>query len=81
MPYIKPVSAEDAEGDLLDVYIQHEIDEGIIFAPYEVLTRNGPALKTLVDFQHAIRFKDSPLSRLQREMIATLTSGATGCVF
>ncbi|MEZ4572008.1 MAG: carboxymuconolactone decarboxylase family protein [Thermomicrobiales bacterium] len=46
-----------------------------------MLTNNGPALKTLVDFQDAIRFRESPLTRLQREMIATLTSGATGCVF
>ncbi|MEZ4521183.1 MAG: hypothetical protein R3A46_06020 [Thermomicrobiales bacterium] len=81
MPHIKTVASEDAEGDLLDVYIAHEIDEGVIFAPYEVLTNNGPALKTLVDFQDAIRFRESPLTRLQREMIATLTSGATGCVF
>ena len=81
MPYVKPIPAEDASGDLLDVYINHEIDEGVIFAPYEVLTRNGPALKRLADFQGALRFGDSPLTRLQREMIATLTSGATGCVF
>lgn len=81
MPYIQTVPSENAEGDLLDVYIAHEIDEGVIFPPYEVLTNNGPALKGLVDFQQAVRFGDSPLSRLQREMIATLTSGATGCVF
>ncbi len=81
MPHIKPVGSEDAHGDLLDVYVAHEIDAGVIFPPYEVMTNNGPALKTLVDFQQAVRFGDSPLSRLQREMIATLTSGATGCVF
>ncbi len=81
MPYISTVASEDAEGDLLDVYIAHEIDQGVIFAPYEVLTNNGPALKALTEFQHAVRFGESPLSRFQREMIATLTSGATGCVF
>ena len=81
VPYIKTVPSEEAEGDLLDVYIAHEIDQGVIFPPYEVLTNNGPALKTLVEFQRAIRFGDSPLTRLQREMIATLTSGATDCVF
>lgn len=81
MPYIKTVPSEDAQGDLLDVYVAHEIDSGVIFPPYEVLTNNGPALKALVEFQQAVRFGDSPLSRLQREMIATLTSGATGCVF
>jgi alkylhydroperoxidase family enzyme len=81
VPYIKLVAAEEAEGDLLDVYIAHEIDQGIIFPPYEVLTNNGPALKGLTLFQQAVRFGPSPLSRLQREMIATLTSGATGCVF
>jgi alkylhydroperoxidase family enzyme len=79
--WIDVIPSEDAEGDLLQVYIDHEIDEGPIFPPYEVLTNNGPALLGLTKFQQAVRFGPSPLSRLQREMIATLTSAATGCVF
>lgn len=81
MAWIDVVPSEEAEGDLLQVYIDHEIDEGPIFPPYEVLTNNGPALLGLTRFQQAVRFGSSPLSRLQREMIATLTSAATGCVF
>ncbi len=81
MAWIRVIPAEEAEGDLLDVYIDHELDQGPMFPPYEVMTNNGTALKKLVDFQHAIRFGDSPLSRLQREFIATYTTGLFGCVF
>lgn len=81
MAWIRVISAEDAEGDLKQVYEDEGIESGPIFPPYEVLTNNGPALLTLTHFQHAVRFGPSPLTRLQREFIATLTTGATGCVF
>jgi hypothetical protein len=81
MAWIDVIPAEDATGDLLQVYIDHEIDNGPIFPPYEVLTNNGPALLALTRFQHSVRFGDSPLTRFQREMIATLSTGLDDCVF
>lgn len=81
MAWIDVVPAEEASAELLQVYIDHEIDKGPIFPPYEVLTNNGPALLALTHFQHAVRFGDSPLSRFQREMIATLSTGLSDCVF
>lgn len=81
MAWINVIPAEDAEGDLLEVYINHELDEGPIFPPYEVMTNNGTALKKLIEFQDAVRFGESPLSRLQREFIATYTTGLFECVF
>lgn len=81
MAWIDVIPAEDATGELLQVYINQEIDAGPIFPPYEVLTNNGPALLALTRFQNAVRFGDSPLTRFQREMIATLSSGLDDCVF
>lgn len=81
MAWIRVVTAEEADGDLLDVYKDNDITSGSMFPPYEVLTNNGPALKALQTFSHTLRFGDSPLSRFQREMIATLTASATHCLF
>lgn len=81
MAWIEVVSAEQARGELKAVYDKFNIDSGPMFTPYEVMTLNGPALLALEAFQDAVRFGDSPLSRLQREMIATLVSGLADCVF
>lgn len=81
MAWINVVPAEEATGDLLDVYDLYDIASGPMFPPYEVLTNNGPALKALQNFSHTVRFGESPLTRFQREMIATLTAGATRCLF
>ncbi len=81
MAWIRVVTAEEAEGDLLDVYRKYKLDSGPIFNPYEVLTNNGPALKRFDDFQKRLRFGDSPLTRLQRELIATHVSVLNRCTF
>lgn len=81
MAWIDIIPAEKATGALSRVYDKMQIESGPIFAPYEVMTLNGPALLALEAFQHAVRFEDSPLSRTQREMIATLVSGLADCVF
>ena len=81
MAWIEVVPAEDAQDELREVYEKVKISEGPIFTPYEVMTLNGPGLKALEDFQRVLRFGDSPLTRLQRELIATQVSVLNKCTF
>jgi alkylhydroperoxidase family enzyme len=81
MPWIKTVPAEEAAGDLKDVFAAKKIARGRMFTPYEVLTLNGPALKTLDSMQTVIRFGQSDLTRVQRELIAAYVSALNDCTF
>jgi len=81
MPWIKTVPAEEAEGDLKEVFEKFKITTGRLFTPYEPMTLNGPALKALGDFQTAVRFGQSDLTRVQRELIAAYVSALNDCTF
>lgn len=80
MAWINVIPVEAAEGDLREAYHLLGIDTGSA-PPYEVLTNNGTAMLRHAQFSHAVRFGPSPLTRLQREMIATYVSARNGCVF
>ncbi|MEP6694515.1 MAG: hypothetical protein ABJB39_07715 [Chloroflexota bacterium] len=81
MPWIKTVPAEQAEGDLKDVFTQVKIERGRMFTPYEVFTLNGPALKVVTELNKAVRFGPSDLTRVQRELIAAYVSALNDCTF
>lgn len=81
MAWIDVVPSERATGALKELYDKFKVESGPIFTPYEVMTLNGPALQALEAFQHVVRFEESPLTRTQREYIATLVSGLADCVF
>lgn len=81
MPWIRVVPAEEAEGDLAEAYEKIGIESGDMTPPYDVVTNNGPVILRQMHFSDAVRFGDYTLSRLRREMIATLTSALNHCVF
>ena len=81
MAWIDVIPAEEAEGTLKEAYERLGVEQGPMFTPLEVLTLNGPVLRSVYDLNVAVLVESSPLSRLQREMIATLVSGLNGCVF
>ncbi len=81
MPWIRTVAAEEAEDELKEVFNKFRIASGRLFTPYEPMTLNGPALKTLSDFTAAVRFGPSDLTRVQRELIAAYVSALNDCTF
>jgi alkylhydroperoxidase family enzyme len=81
MAWVNVVHAEAADDDLARAYEILGIDNGSIGPPYEGLTNNGPVLLSLLHLSRAARFGPSPLTRLQREMIATVVSAINHCVF
>ena len=81
MPWIRTVPAEEAEGELKEVFTQVKIEQGRMFTPYEVMTLNGSALKALTEINRAVRFGRSDLTRVQRELIAAYVSALNDCTF
>ena len=82
MAWIKVISGAEATGELREWYTQIGMKPGgRPGSPYQVLTLNPSALRTLNEFQKAVRFGPSDLTRLQREMIATVVSALNDCLF
>ncbi|MDZ7359710.1 MAG: peroxidase-related enzyme [candidate division KSB1 bacterium] len=90
MPWVKVISESAATGDLLELYKEQRkkgkhsdvpLGEASMPPAYSVFSQNGAALCALKELEAIIRFGKSELSRLQREMIATVTSRLNECVF
>jgi alkylhydroperoxidase family enzyme len=81
MAWVKIIPAEHATGELKRAYELRGVDEGTIRPPYEGLTNNGAILGKLIEFSDEVMYGPSPLTRLQREMIATHVSAINQCVF
>ncbi|HEV8535956.1 MAG TPA: hypothetical protein VGR87_09615 [Candidatus Limnocylindria bacterium] len=81
MPWIRTVPAEEAEGELRELFAKFKIERGRMFTPYEVMTTNGPGLAAVNQLNQALRFGPSDITRVQREMIAAYVSALNDCTF
>lgn len=81
MPWIKVISAQEARGFLKKQYDAAVERAGRIFNIVSIMSQNPRALKTSMDFYSALMYGRSPLSRGQREMLATVVSRANHCVY
>ena len=79
MAFIDYISYEDASEKLRALYDKYGGDNK---TPANIVRIAGPnprAMEAHMDFYRAIMFARSPLSRRQREMIATMVSGLNRC--
>ncbi|MBD3332720.1 peroxidase, partial [candidate division GN15 bacterium] len=77
--FIDYISYEDASEKLRSLYDKYGGDNK---TPANIVRIAGPnprAMAAHMDFYRAIMFAKSPLSRRQREMIATMVSGLNQC--
>ena len=79
MPYIKQVSDEEAAGA-----VKRELDKahkraGRVWNIVRIMTPNPEALRTSISFYSALMHGESPLSRMQREMLAVVVSKTNHC--
>ena len=79
MPYIDEVSPEDAAGAAKREYEAAMARAGRIWHIVSIMSPNGPAMRDSMRFYGTVMFKESPLTRSQREMIAVVTSQANDC--
>jgi uncharacterized peroxidase-related enzyme len=79
MAWIKTVSDAEAEGPLRKLFEAAVARAGRVFNIVRVMSLNPPTLKASMGFYQTVMFGQSPLSRAQRELLATLVSRINGC--
>lgn len=79
MSWITEIPREEATGLLrreLDAAVQRS---GRVWKIVQVMSLNAPVLRAAMGQYAAIMFGPSPLSRVQRELLATVVSAEVGC--
>jgi alkylhydroperoxidase family enzyme len=81
MAWIRTVSSKEATGRLKKIYDEAIRRAGRVFNIVRVQSLNPPVLDASIELYKAVMFGPSPLSRMQRETLATVTSWANGCFY
>ena len=81
MPWIEQIPLEKATG-----YLKKQFDDAIeragrVWHIVHIMSLNPRVLKASIDFYSAIMFGNSPLTRVQREMLATVVSSELDCYY
>ena len=81
MPWIKQITRDRASGAL-----KRELDKAVaragrVWNIVQIMSLNARVMKASMDMYGATMFAPSPLSRQQREMLATVVSKANHCVY
>jgi len=81
MAYIRTVPVEQAEGSLKKLYEAAERRAGRVFNILKLMSIRPEIARASIAMYVAIMHRESPLSRAQREMIATLVSRVNNCFY
>ena len=81
MTWIETIPPEQATGELKQEYDAAIRRAGRVFNVVRVQSLNPAALHASIQLYQVLMFGPSPLSRAQREMIATVTSWANHCFY
>jgi alkylhydroperoxidase family enzyme len=81
MAYIQLTDADQASGLLKREFEGAFRRSGRIFNIIKVMSPNPETLQSSMRFYLQLMFGKSPLSRAQREMLATVVSGINHCVY
>ncbi len=79
MAWINIIGEQDAEGLLGRIYEMAHKRAGRVANILRVQSQSPPALKACMELYTASTLAPSPLSRAQREMLATVVSRANDC--
>lgn len=81
MPWIDQVPVEEAKGLLKRQFEAALKRAGRVWNIVHIMSVNPRAMRDSIKFYSTIMFGDSPLSRVQREMLATVTSAELDCYY
>lgn len=81
MAWIKLTHPEESTGLLKQIYDAALQRAGQVWNILRIMSPNPPVLKASMDFYGAIMHGPSPLSRGQREMLATVVSAKNDCTY
>ncbi len=79
MTRISLTPPEAAEGLLAELYARARQRAGRIWNIVRLMSPNPAVLKATLDLYLAIMYGASPLSRVQRELLAVVVSRTNGC--
>ena len=79
MPWIKTISVDEAEGRLRHIYDQAIKRAGKVFGILRIQSQNPGALDASMRLYTTVMMGASPLSRAQREALATVVSQVNDC--
>lgn len=81
MARIKVFSHEEATGLLKQEYDAAAQRAGRIWHIVSIMSQNAEAMKASMGLYRVLMFRESPLSRAQREMLATVVSALNHCLY
>jgi len=81
MAYIKLVADDEATGSLKEYYDAAIKRAGRVYEIVRTMSPNPAVLHASMRFYVSIMKGPSPLSRKEREMLATVTSRANDCLY
>lgn len=79
MAWIKTISNAEADGLLGRLFEAALARAGRVFNIVRAMSISPSTLKASMGFYRAVMFEKSPLSRAQRELLATVVSRANNC--
>jgi len=79
MPWIHQVPVDEATGHLRRLFDEAIARAGRVWRIVHVMSLNPRVLEGSIGFYSAVMFGPSPLSRVQRELLATVVSAEVGC--
>ena len=79
MPWIEQVPIADATGLLKKLFDEAIQRAGRVWHIVHIMSLNPRALRASINFYSVLMFGESPLSRVQREMLATVVSAELQC--
>jgi Carboxymuconolactone decarboxylase family len=81
MPHIRLIDPEDADGMLAEEYDAAVERAGKVFNIVRSMSLNPEVLKASIEMYKAIMFGPSPLTRQERELLATVVSAENECYY
>ena len=81
MPWIDQIAISDATGVLKRQFEAAIKRAGRVWHIVHIMSINPPAMRSSIQFYRTIMMGVSPLSRVQREMLATVTSYELDCFY
>jgi alkylhydroperoxidase family enzyme len=81
MPWVKQVSLEESSGLLREQLEQAVARAGRIWHIVHVMSLNPEAMRDSIALYSTLMFGPSPLSRAQRELLATVVSAELDCFY
>ena len=81
MAHIRQVANDEARGLLKRLYDEAIERAGRVFGIVRLMSLNPPVMDASMAHYKAVMFGPSPLSRRQREMLATVVSRVNDCFY